>query len=331
MARLDIDVPAGGTSGDWYLVFVRSEGGASSTPAVYLDDAGFTALGTPDGAENNWVYLWGRPYDGLEPMTWHAEAVENYGQYAAFLIRGGDATTPFVFGAVDFTPGSADDNPTHTITAVTTTVAESFVLVGYDSYWPYTFGADSDISPAPDAVIVSEDPSTPMRVNYVEAAATTTLGPWSVNRLGVEYGTNPFGVVSWTVTVQPTASDPMPTIEAQTVGFAEPTEPAPSTDTPEPVVIFNPHNLEEFATIGGSSQSEQDDLIDAQYAAWDAAATAADDSTTAFDDFTTNVAADTAANEAFIASPGGSDPQLVAITEQMDRVFAVLSALIADA
>jgi hypothetical protein len=327
MARLDIDVPAGGTTGDWYLVFVRSEGGASSTPAVYLDDAGFSVLGAPDGAENNWVFLWGRPYDGAEPSTWHAEAVENYGQYAAFLIRGAAATTPFVFGAVDFTAGSADDNPTHTITAVTTTVAQSFVLVGYDSYWPYAFGADSDISPAPDTVLVSADATTPMRVNYVEVATAGTVGPWTVNRSGVEYGTNPFGVVSWTVTVKPTAADPMPTIEAQTVGFAEPYAGSPSTQPPEAVIV-NPYNSDQVAVIGGATQAEQDSLIDAQEAAWAAAAQATTDTDDAATAFTTNVAGDIADNAAFIASPGSSDPQLVAITEQMQRVLAALATLI---
>jgi hypothetical protein len=300
--RHDVPVPSGATTGDRYLLAVRCEGDDSADLTV--NDVAFTPLTGTVGEVNNWQRLWERPYDGNEPGMWHIDGVATR-QVGADAPGGANA---LVLGAAQNT---VDDNtvaPTHTISAVTTTVNESLILFGYISYWAFTMDTDVALSPATPVLLLSADDTTPVRVWTLEVAAAGTVGPWVADR-SEESGLNPYGVLSWTVVAPPSAGA-LPTIVNHVVAVGFPYV----TTQPPPRYLTGPNG--EQVVIQRGTLADQNAAVAKQLAEWAAVGSVAS-YLAAVDGFITD-------NAAFLASPGSSDPELVDVVGQLQSMHAAL-------
>jgi hypothetical protein len=309
--RLDVPVPTGiATTGDWFLLAARCEG---TVTEITVDDVGFTPLVTTTGVFNNWQRVFQRPFDGHEPTTWHVDGLELYGQAVVLVIRNADPGTPFTSAVIETTTGTNVDAPTHTISAVTTTVNKSLVVIGYTSFWSFTMGDDVTLSPPDPTLIVSADDTTPLRTWTLAVPTAGTVGPWAADR-STEAGPNTSGVISWTVVAKP-ASTTLPSVvdHATSVAYVYAATP------PSPIYLTGPNG--EQAIIQGATLAEQTAAVAAQLAVW-AAAASVESYLAAIDGFIT-------ANASFLASPGSSDPELVDVVEQLQMIHAALKQRIA--
>jgi hypothetical protein len=293
--RAEVTVPTSAGVGDWDLLVVRSEG---ATVDITVDDSNVSALTGTEGTTDNWQRIFQRPYTGDEPSVWHIDGVGIYVQGVALVVSDADPTTPFVVGAIENTTGNKDDAPTHTISAVTTTVDNSLVVIGYTSYAPFLDGDAATLDPPDPTLFASADLSTPLRIWTLAAPTAGTVGPWTVDRSVEVQNFTTAGVVSWTVVLQPPSAGPTPTIadDLIEVGFSYEAAPPALRRLP------GPHG--EFAVIGGATQAEQDALVAAQLAAWGAESPFSD----FLDHYDTDFAAADAAIQRLMAAVRGLIP-----------------------
>lgn len=119
----NVTKPSGGTSGDYYIVFLTEEGGSKTTQAI----SGFTKIASFGSSDANSSAYY-KSHSGSEGSTFSFTNVSSYHVAEAALVRGSDtpvATTPERVEA---------SNATQTIASYTL-LEPALVLVDYTSYF----------------------------------------------------------------------------------------------------------------------------------------------------------------------------------------------------
>lgn len=307
MAAIICDMPAGGTAGDIYLLHVRSE--MEDEPTVSV--SGFVPLAA-GGGPYQWNYLLTRDHDGAEDPTTVVDGFDNtFVQAQCLLIRDGDDLELGAFATFDTDPA---DELTIDVAAVTTTVDDTLVLIGFATYdWFDTGGPAVTAGVVDDQVVLYDHDS--VSIWSVTQAVAGSAGPWTIDRTLEVTALPPRGGSTWTLLVTPASTAPTIVAVTTVADFAanvgDPTQPPPQ-------LITNPHNPSESAWIGGATLAELEANIAAQLAEWDLEAGLPDDAGGAFDD---HVEDDIAANLEWLAAHADWDPQTVRLTSQLTRLM----------
>lgn len=311
MSVIRTDVPTGGSSGDRFLLHVRSIGSFFETPPGLSCD-GFTLVGQV-GRFPLWHTWLTRDWDGGEPTQFVVEGVEYFAQSQAMLWSGTDPTVPFALGSDVSTMDAFDVLPVLAVDAVTTTVDASVIVVAFSSMNTNP-GPGPTITPTEDALLAEQNAQNGVVWSF-DAATAGAYGPWDIDRDGEETF-QAGGVVVATIVVQPPTSDPAPVLVDITLG-----EGVEDGDTPPSYfeqTITNVHPPYQEMTIGAASQAELDAAVAAQYAVWEAEWQADQDADTG--DFLDFVVDDLAHNVDWLEANPTWDAQTRTLTQQMTRI-----------